>query len=177
VVAHPAQQRKTKMRTEMNFVCKTPLWIVSIVTFMLMGCSSINAHKTAGGPKTVGPNAGKLGTMGGFWEGHSTLVPSIYYGFTFVESRGHLLGTCFEGGKDGVRLYYLEDCTIHGNQFEGWKTYPPFKLRDPIEGTFQADTCHFIVYYTEGHSDVFLHRVRKLSKAPEVFLDPATVNR
>lgn len=141
------------------------------MSFMLVGGCATNMQVKTGICRNEG-----LTSAGGFWEGYSALVPSNYYGFTFVESRAQLLGTCFQGGKDGIRLYYLEKCALNGNHFEGWKTYPAWNLGEKIEGTFDGDECHIVEYYTEGHADIILHRVHKLSKSPNVFLDPSQRN-
>ena len=141
------------------------------VVLLTVSCST-DMHKDRG--KEV-PTVGTVGGIGGFWEGYNPFMKSDYYGFTFVQSRDQLLGTCFEGVEghgDGIRLYYLENCKIQGNHFEGRKMYPPWKLGEMVEGTFDGDSCQFIEYYTEGHAEITLHRVAKLSKTPTVFRDP-----
>jgi hypothetical protein len=144
----------------------TALWfIASIVLSILAGCRSPDVQKT------VRDNNDRMTIAGGFWEGYSPLVPSNYYGFTFVESGGELLGTCFQGGKDGIRLYFLEKCTLRGNHLEGWKAYPPCNVEEMVEGTFDGDSCRFIEYYIEGHAAIVLHRVTRLSRTPDVFHD------
>lgn len=146
------------------------LLFLSIMASTFVGCRSPNVHKIARHRND------SLSIAGGFWEGYSS-APSIYYGLTFVESRGELLGTCFQGGTNGIRLFFLEKCTLQGNHFEGWKTYPPWSLEDMVEGTFDGDSCQFIEYYMEGHANIILHRVEKLSKMPNVFRDPPSKNQ
>ena len=106
---------------------------------------------------------------GGFWEGSGLYKPSCYYGFTFVESRGHLLGTCFQGNGDRICLYYLDNCVIGDNHFDGRKVYLPSNLTDKIEGDFDGDSCQLVDYGTKDYDVVKLHRVTKLSKTPNVF--------
>jgi hypothetical protein len=144
----------------------TRFLFVSVIISIHTGCSSPDIHKNL----HFGENNGAP-QFGGFWEGYSSLVPSNYYGFTFIEYNGELIGTCFQGGKDGVRLYYLEKCTIHGDRFQGQKIYSPWGLRDSVEGVFHGNTCRFVEYYTDGYSEITVHRVDKLSRVPEVFFE------
>jgi len=106
---------------------------------------------------------------GGFWEGNDSNFKSYYWGFTFIESQNSLIGTCFQGGKDGVCLYFLDDCTINGDYFKGRMTYPPWKVEYRIEGVFNGTSCCYTQHYTEGYCVVKLHRVEKLKQAPNIF--------
>ncbi len=146
------------------------LWTVCVC--MLIGCSSTEVHERKG---SGSGGAGDLGIAGGYWEAvwEYPSDPPIYYGFTIVQSRGRLYGTCFQGGKDGICLFFLENCKIDGNHFEGRWTYPPANLGEMIEGTFSGDTCRLTNYVTEGWGVIDLHRVAKLSKTPNIFTVPA----
>ena len=143
------------------------LFLWTDCVFMLIGCSSTEVCDKVG---SGFGRASNLGIAGGFWEGSSKYesVPQLYYGLTLVQSRGHLYGTCFEGGND-VTLYFLENCKIDGNHFEGRWIYPPANLGEMIEGTFEGDSCRLTNYLTEGYSVIDLHRVNKLNRAPNVF--------
>lgn len=146
------------------------LWTVGV--FMLIGCSSTGVHEevSSGSGRT-----GNLGIAGGFWEGSWKYPsdPPIYYGLTLVQSHDRLYGTCFQGRRDGISLYFLENCKIEGNHFEGRWTYPAVNLGEMIEGTFEGDCCHFTNYLTEGYCAIDLHRVQRLSKTPNIFVVPA----
>lgn len=147
------------------------LWVVGVLMFV--GCSSTGVHEKAASGSEATAN---LGIAGGFWEGaceYPPGPPTIYYGLTLVQSRGRLYGTCFQGGKDGICLFFLENCKIEGNHFEGRWIYPPANLGEMIEGTFSGDTCRLTNYVTEGYGVLYLHRVARLSKTPNIFVVPA----
>lgn len=118
------------------------------------------------------PDPRSKSIAGGYWEGSGLYKPSCYYGFTFVESRGHLLGTCFQGNGDRICLYYLDNCVIGDNHFDGRKIYPSANLSDKIEGEINGDSCRLVDYGAKDYDVRNLHRVTTLSKIPTVFRNP-----
>lgn len=152
---------------ETDYCMKAAFSIIMPLMLILAGCCS-DVQKKRIHAKVTNPGNN---LAGGFWEGSESLMPSYYYGFTFVEWNGQLIGTCFQGGKDGVRLYHLEECTIQGNHFAGWKSYHPFNVSERIEGTISGNSCRIVEYDSHGRGVINLHRVAKLSRRPNVFLE------
>jgi hypothetical protein len=156
----------TRPRTVRN--AAAALLLLLPLALVAPGCSGpIGKHCTR---KAARSDARSM--AGGFWEGHHPFLPSYYYGYTFIESQGELMGTCFQGAEE-IRLYLLEDCKIQGSRFQGRKTYSPVNDSERIEGAFDGDSCRLTNYVTDGYGVVELHRVHKLSRAPSVFIDPA----
>lgn len=139
---------------------------VLALAVLVSGCSDIQR-----GGLNDGGRGRDISAAGGFWEGTSPFNPAYYYGFTLVQWRGELFGTCFQGGPD-IRVYYIERCTIEGNCFKGWKTYAPANLSEAIEGTFDGNSCRLVEHYTDGRGIIDLHRVGRLSRMPNVFREP-----